>query len=115
MFCDVVGSTVLGQQRDPEIVREVIRSYQSVCDQVIRQYLSPMPPFGPEGEGWPLGRAVRAAELEAAALQIEGVLYVNGVEVAGRAADGTWARGTVHLEKWQSAEVIDVTELRLRK
>ena len=38
MFCDVVGSTVLGQQRDPEIVREVLRRYQAACDAVIRQY-----------------------------------------------------------------------------
>ena len=38
MFCDVVGSTVLGQQRDPEIVREVLRRYQAACDEVIRQY-----------------------------------------------------------------------------
>jgi class 3 adenylate cyclase len=38
MFCDVVGSTILGQQRDPEIVREVLRRYQGVCDAVVRQY-----------------------------------------------------------------------------
>ena len=38
MFCDVVGSTVLSQQRDPEIVREVLRRYQAACDKVIRQY-----------------------------------------------------------------------------
>ena len=38
MFCDVVGSTVMGLQRDPEIVREVLRRYQGACDAVIRQY-----------------------------------------------------------------------------
>jgi hypothetical protein len=74
-------------------------------EQVIRQYLSPMPPYGPEGEGWPLGRTVRAAELEAAALQVEGVLYLNGVSVARLSEDGTsWVQGTVRLEKWQSVE-----------
>ena len=34
MFCDVVGSVVLGQRRDPEIVREVLRRYQAACDKV---------------------------------------------------------------------------------
>ena len=38
MFCDVIGSTVLSQQRDPEIVREVLRQYQMVCDGVVRQH-----------------------------------------------------------------------------
>ena len=38
MFCDVVGSVALGQRRDPEIVREVLRRYQTACDKVIRQY-----------------------------------------------------------------------------
>ena len=38
MFCDVVGSTALSQQRDPELVREVLRSYQVTCDRVVRRY-----------------------------------------------------------------------------
>ena len=38
MFCDVVGSTTLSQQRDPELVREVLRSYQLTCDKVVRRY-----------------------------------------------------------------------------
>ncbi|WP_086853952.1 putative baseplate assembly protein, partial [Amycolatopsis kentuckyensis] len=49
---------------------------------VVRQYLSPLPPFGPEGAGWPLGRRVHGPELEAAVLQVEGVEYVEGVRVA---------------------------------
>jgi hypothetical protein len=79
-------------------------------EQVVRQYLAPLPPYGPEGGGWPLGRNVRAAELEAAALQVDGVLYVNGVEVARRGDDGTsWVPGTVVLEKWQVVEVAAIT------
>lgn len=79
-------------------------------EQVIRQYLAPLPPFGPEGQGWPLGRAVRAAELEAAALQVEGVLYLNGLEVASYdEATGSWVRGTVSPERWQSVAVAGVT------
>lgn len=78
-------------------------------EQVIRQYLSPMPPYGPEGQGWPLGRTVRAAELEAAALQVDGVLFLHDVRLSGRREDGTWVEGTVSLEKWQSVEVAGVT------
>ncbi len=38
MFCDVVGSTQLSQQRDPELVGEVLRRYQVTCDGVVRSY-----------------------------------------------------------------------------
>lgn len=78
-------------------------------ERVIRQYLSPLPPFGPDGEGWPLGRAVRAAELEAAALQVEGVLYLRGLEVATPGPSGAWVRGTVTLDPWEVVEVSAVT------
>ena len=46
MFCDLVGSTALSEQLDPEDLREVVRAYQGVCAQVterlaghIAQYL----------------------------------------------------------------------------
>ena len=38
MFCDVVGSTTLSHERDPELVHEVLRSYQATCDAVVRRY-----------------------------------------------------------------------------
>lgn len=38
MFCDVVGSTTLTEQQDPELVGEVLRSYQVTCDRVVRRY-----------------------------------------------------------------------------
>ncbi|HEV2055674.1 MAG TPA: adenylate/guanylate cyclase domain-containing protein [Methylomirabilota bacterium] len=37
MFCDLVGSTELAARVDPEVLRDVVRSYQQVCDAVIRQ------------------------------------------------------------------------------
>ena len=37
MFCDLVGSTELAARLDPEVLRDVVRSYQQVCDAVIRQ------------------------------------------------------------------------------
>jgi hypothetical protein len=50
---------------------------------IVRQYLAPVPPYGPEGRGWPLGRRVVAGELEAAASQVEGVEYVRNLRLAG--------------------------------
>ena len=66
---------------------------------VLRQYLAPLPPYGPAGQGWPLGRRVHGPELEAAALQVEGVEFLEGLAVAGRNDDDTaWnSPGTVPL------------------
>ena len=44
---------------------------------VLRQFLAPLPPYGPAGNGWPLGRRVLAAELEATVLQVEGVDFLH--------------------------------------
>src|SRR5216684_948403 len=38
MFCDLVGSTALSAQLDPEELREVVRAYQETCAIVIRRY-----------------------------------------------------------------------------
>ena len=35
MFCDLVGSTALAARLDPEVSRNVVRSYQEACDAVI--------------------------------------------------------------------------------
>jgi class 3 adenylate cyclase len=38
MFCDLVGSTALSVQLDPEELRAVVRAYQETCTTVIRRY-----------------------------------------------------------------------------
>src|SRR5262245_53886933 len=38
MFCDLVDSTKLSSQLDPEEYREVVRAYQSACTEVIQRY-----------------------------------------------------------------------------
>jgi class 3 adenylate cyclase/energy-coupling factor transporter ATP-binding protein EcfA2 len=38
MFCDLVGSTALSEQLDPEELREVVRAYQETCAAVIGRY-----------------------------------------------------------------------------
>ncbi|MBI3801355.1 MAG: zinc ribbon domain-containing protein, partial [Deltaproteobacteria bacterium] len=38
MFCDLVGSTALSEQLDPEELRELVRAYQQVSAEVITRY-----------------------------------------------------------------------------
>src|SRR5215831_11427774 len=38
MFCDLVGSTPLAEQLDPEDLRQVILAYQQTCAEVIRRF-----------------------------------------------------------------------------
>ena len=38
MFCDLVGSTALSEQLDPEELQELVHSYQQVSAEVIQQY-----------------------------------------------------------------------------
>lgn len=38
MFCDLVGSTALSEQLDPEELREVVRAYQKVSAEVIARF-----------------------------------------------------------------------------
>lgn len=77
---------------------------------VIRQYLAPLPPYGPEGKGWPLGRRVHGPELEAAALQVEGVQFLEGLEVAGwNQETQSWEPGTVLLKLDEVPELDRIT------
>src|SRR5215468_3813751 len=38
MFCDLVDSTTLSSQLDPEEYREVVRAYQATCAEVIQRF-----------------------------------------------------------------------------
>ncbi len=38
MFCDLVDSTALSGQLDPEDLREVVRAYQQMCSEVITRF-----------------------------------------------------------------------------
>src|SRR3970040_3187076 len=38
MFCDMVSSSTLSEQLDPEELRDVMRNYQEVCSDVIRRH-----------------------------------------------------------------------------
>jgi hypothetical protein len=74
---------------------------------ILRQYLAPVPPYGPDGAGWTLGRTVRRAELEAVAAQVDGVEYLQGLKLAEEGA--TAPAELVTLQRWEVPEVVDVT------
>src|SRR5262249_12521754 len=38
MFCDLVGSTALSEQLDPEELREVVQRYQETCTDIIQRH-----------------------------------------------------------------------------
>ena len=70
LFCDLVDSTVLSGQLDPEELREVVRAYQDTCAKVIARFEGHIAQYLGDGLlvyfGYPLAheddaqRAVRA-------------------------------------------------------
>ncbi len=64
---------------------------------------------GRKANGWPLGRRVHGPELEAAALQVEGVEYLEGLDVAAwDPAANRWVRSggqPIRLEPWEVAQL----------
>ena len=99
-------SVAVGVQVKPGYGADAVRRWVEL---VVRQYLAPLPPYGPAGGGWPLGRRVHGPELEAAALQVEGVEFLEGLDVAARLPDGSWQPGTVVLAPYEVPELIGIT------
>lgn len=84
--------------------------------QALRGVLWPLGPGGPDGEGWPLGRAVRDRELEVAVARVAGVRSVAGVNLFEQRPEG-WrvlprptagAPVELALEPWQLPELLAV-------
>lgn len=111
----------VGVQAKPGYGIEAVRRWVEL---VIRQYLAPLPPYGPDGQGWPLGRSVYGPELEAAALQVEGVLFIECLRLAERDPNGRWVeagtdatpvtagclpRERVTLQPWEVPELAEIT------
>lgn len=54
----------------------------------LEEYLSALPPGGPDAEGWPLGRRLMKKDLEAAVTRVAGVEYVESMQMGvGSPAD----------------------------
>ncbi len=89
-----------------------IESVRRWVELILRQYLAPVPPYGPEGHGWPLGRAVFGPELEAAALQVEGLEYLAGLRLAEEVAPQGWSERDdrrIMLKAWEVPELAEIS------
>jgi predicted phage baseplate assembly protein len=47
----------------------------------LQEYLSSLPPGGPDGEGWPLNKLLLKKDLEAVVTRVAGVEFVNSMEL----------------------------------
>jgi class 3 adenylate cyclase/predicted ATPase len=96
LFCDLVDSTVLASQLDPEDLREVVRAYQDTCAKVIARYEGHIAQYLGDGLlvyfGYPLAheddaqRAVRAGLgiVEALEPLNTRLTHAHGVQLAVR-------------------------------
>jgi class 3 adenylate cyclase/tetratricopeptide (TPR) repeat protein len=109
LFCDVVGSTALSEQLDPEEYREVVRAYHATCAGIITRYAGHTAQHLGDGIlvyfSYPVAheddaqRAVRTGLEIIAALQhplpARPVAQASGLHAAGTAAPhGLHAAGT---------------------
>src|SRR5437588_682448 len=96
----------VGVKVKPGYGAEAVRRWVEL---VLRQYLAPLPPYGPTGDGWPLGRPVHGPELEAVCLQVEGVEYLEELKVAGLdEKNNVWKQGSVTLEMYEVPELTEI-------
>ncbi|CAB5150500.1 T6SS baseplate protein J-like component [Olavius algarvensis associated proteobacterium Delta 3] len=93
----------------PDFGFETVRSWVNLA---VRQVFAPLPPYGPDGQGWPFGRQIREPDIEAAILGVEGVRLVTDVKLEGTeiAANGKRTRVAhcVQLNIWQLPVVYHV-------
>jgi predicted phage baseplate assembly protein len=85
-----------------------------MVSEVIRLHLWPLAPGGPDGQGWPLGRAVDDRLVETAIARVPGVRSVAPVRLFVKGARGSvWVpvaedrtgRGFINLQPWQLPEL----------
>jgi predicted phage baseplate assembly protein len=84
--------------------------------QAVQRLLWPLPPGGADGQGWPLGRRVKARELEVDVSRVAGVREVTGLRLFAREAqawrplpaNGADADQSLELAAWQLPELLAV-------
>ncbi len=90
MFCDLVGSTALSTQLDPEELREVVRSYQETGAEIISRYDGHVTQYLGDGLlvyfGYPMAHEDDAARAVRAGLEIVEQLQSHARQQAGNAS-----------------------------
>jgi hypothetical protein len=69
--------------------------------QALASYLWPLPPGGPDGGGWPIGRTVAADELLTQAARMPGVLAADRVDLYARSGSAWTLMSSMPLKPWQ--------------
>jgi predicted phage baseplate assembly protein len=103
-----VGITI----RDGEAYDQVVNDVRAA----LKDYLWSLPPEGPKGEGWPLGKAVQDRELEVVVARVKGVSSVAGVNLFEQTGK-SWKKVQraqacqaieIPLQPWQLPELLSV-------
>jgi predicted phage baseplate assembly protein len=113
--CDYVplAVSVAVELRDPS-QREAVLNAVSLA---VKSWLWALAPGGPEGTGWPLGRAVQDREIETAVARVPGVASAAPVRLFSQATGETrWRelprdakdRAFLPLLRWQLPELLSV-------
>lgn len=116
LFCDMVGSTQLSQQLDPEDLREVVRAYQDAVSGSITRYQGHIAKFLGDGVlayfGWPQAREDQAQRAVRAAMDavraVDELQFGSGLKIEARAgiATGTVVIGDLVGDTAMDAEAI---------
>jgi class 3 adenylate cyclase len=79
MFCDLVGSTALSEQLDPEEWREVVQTYQATCAEVVSRFDGHIAQYLGDGLliyfGYPRAHEDDAQRAARAGLEILGAIH----------------------------------------
>jgi predicted phage baseplate assembly protein len=79
-----VSLALSAEASDPAAEQAVFKAIETA----LLEYLWALPPGGPDGTGWPLGRAVEINELRTVAGRVAGVQAVNGLRLFYQELDG---------------------------
>ena len=90
-----VGITINNGAAYDQVVNDVRRA--------LKLYLWSLPPDGPNGRGWPLGKAVNDRELEVVVARVDGVSTVSGINLF-RQENSSWSK----IERTQICESIEL-------
>jgi class 3 adenylate cyclase/tetratricopeptide (TPR) repeat protein len=116
MFCDLVGSTALSEQLDPEELGEVIQAYQTCCAKIVTEFQGHIAQYMGDGVliyfGFPradehsAGRAVRAALRIIDAVRTLGLRLRIQLQTRAGIATGVVMAGGVPLHAGTQQEMV---------
>ena len=105
MFCDLVDSTALSTQLDPETLREVILAYQGVCTDIIQRFEGHIAQYLGDGLlvyfGYPQAHEDNARRAVRSGLEI--IEAIGGIKYTphpGKRSSSGCARRDTHRSWW---------------